>query len=237
MKDITADFSKIFTAFKLLVFYHSQEENREVYVESFDMDEDGKPINAHPLTLQESDSLADALLTTPELDRDFLRCDSVLPANVLQVQQGSKGFAIWYTTACRKKIFYSSELGIPDNETALPALLWKADGSHLAIFALKDETRPTEKTTLYKAPFFNIYTNGNVCMGNVNVNIEKHSSLEAFIESWQDYFFTSKFSHLIESVSPVSENIVQLWKRLGSGKETFPTELLIKAGKKLKDII
>lgn len=70
----------------------------------------------------------------------------------------------------------------------VPPLLWLANKQNLVIFALASDRRPTEKTMLYHAPFFNVYDNGSVCMGTVDVNIKNSASIEEFTEAWEKYF-------------------------------------------------
>ena len=42
------------------------------YVESFDMDETGCPINGHPLTVKEANALAKSLMVAEKKQRNFL---------------------------------------------------------------------------------------------------------------------------------------------------------------------
>jgi len=102
---------------------------------------------------------------------------------------------------------------------------------------LSKDARPDANANLYHAPFFNIYGDGKVCMGNVNVGIDTDCALEEFMERWQSYFFTSYFSHLLLHTSPVKMNIVQLWQKLVGADDKFPIKTLKTTGKKLKNII
>ena len=73
MKNITQQFNSGFEPFKALLIYrydkaeeinHFQrdEKRTEIYVESYDIGRDGKPINAHPLNEKEMSSLSELLL-------------------------------------------------------------------------------------------------------------------------------------------------------------------------------
>lgn len=55
MKDITEDFGTLYQPTSALVFYQSYDRTQDTYVEHFDMDKDGNPINAHPLTERSKD--------------------------------------------------------------------------------------------------------------------------------------------------------------------------------------
>ena len=235
MKNITPAFDQIFIPAKALVVYNSLAENR-VYVEAYDIDENGKPINAHPLSVKETIGLAEVLNSCSEVNNDFLINQGLLPEKILHVNS-KIGFAIWYTSQQKINLLFKEDLAIPSGETSVPAMIWKATKNSLSVYATKETNRPTEATKLYYAPFFNIHENGNVCMGTVNIEIDKSCCLEDFIHAWEDYFFSSYFAHLIGSYSPTKGNIVQLWKGLAGTNKHFPIEVLIKNGQQLTDIL
>jgi magnesium chelatase family protein len=136
------------------------------------------------------------------------------------------GFAIWRTPQQKVKLLFTESLDIPCGDANIPALLWKAGKNSLSIFAVQD-VKVNADTLLYHAPFFNVYAEGRVCMGNVAVKIPNDCPLETFMALWQEYFFNSYFSHLFGQHMPVKGNIVQLWKKLINQQEAFPLDCLI----------
>jgi PRTRC genetic system protein B len=229
MKDITQNFGTLYHPTSALVFYQNEERNKEIYVEHFDMDSNGNPINAHPLTNIEAKTSAKALNLNTEKEemQDFLKPISILPTNILYINPNKdKGNVIWYTKSKKRQLFFTENLEIPNGTAEVPAMLWFANKRNLTVFALSSNRRPTAKTTLFYAPFFNVYENGNVCMGTVNVDIQKSTSLEEFTEKWENYFFNSYFSHLMNEHNPVKGNCVNLWKSLIHTDKTFPKEVL-----------
>jgi hypothetical protein len=90
---------------------------------------------------------------------------------------------------------------------------------------------------LYHAPFFNLYENGNVCMGTVHVEIESSSCLEDFIRQWQSYFFNSYFSHHIGGHYPIEGNTIQLWQQQVNSNKAFPIDQLKKSAVIIKELI
>lgn len=92
------------------------------------------------------------------------------------------------------------------------------------------DSQINEQTLLYHAPFFNLYNDGRVCMGTVKVDIKADCHLEDFMQSCEQYFFNSYFSHLIGNASPVKENIIQLWQKLVGSDKPFPLKSLLKNG-------
>lgn len=237
MKDITQNFGTLYHPLSALVFYQTKGSSKSTYVEHFDMDKNGSPINAHPLTEREAKVLAKALNTDKEKGKAFLKSKSILPTNILHINPSENGSVLWYTKARKTKMFFIESLEIPKGMAESPAMLWYANKQNLMVFALATDRRPTEKTALYHAPFFNVYEGGNVCMGTVDVNIKNSASIEEFTTAWEDYFFNSYFSHLMEDHNPVKGNCVSLWKKLIQTGEAFPKEVLKKNNRTLKNLL
>lgn len=235
MKNINGTFDATYNPFKALIFYQSSKDE-SFYVEGYDMDDLGKPINAHPLTLSESRTLSEALANSDELKQGFLQCRSILPPEVLFINSDHDGFAVWYTQSRKVSLSFKNELSIKDGRANVPALLWKASKDRMSVWALAKDERPTLRTVLYHAPFFNVYQNAEVCMGNVNIEICNDCTLEEFMPLWENYFFNSAFSHLLGDSSPIKINIVQLWQSLIESDKPFPIKVLKKHPKLLKDI-
>ena len=237
MKDITQNFGTLYHPLSALVFYQTKGSSKTTYVEHFDMDKNGSPINAHPLTEREAKVLAKALNTDKEKSKAFLKSKSILPTNILHINPSENGSVLWYTKARKTKMFFIESLEIPRGMAEAPAMLWYANKQNLMVFALATDRRPTEKTALYHAPFFNVYEGGNVCMGTVDVNIKNSASIEEFTTAWEDYFFNSYFSHLMEDHNPIKGNCVSLWKKLIQTGEAFPKEVLKKNNRTLKNLL
>ena len=236
--DITASFGTLYHPKSALVFYEAKGENTDVYVEHFDMDKNGSPINAHPLTEREANALAKALQTEKNKDKAFLKSNGILPTNILHINPNTdKGAVLWYTKTQRRQLYFVSGLDIPSGQAYVPPMIWYANKNCLSVFALTSDRRPTEKTPLYFTPFFNIYEDGNVCMGSVNINIKNSASVEEFTGAWEDYFFNSYFSHLLGRNSPINGNCVHLWKDLIQTGKPFPKEVLKKNNKTLKNLL
>jgi PRTRC genetic system protein B len=238
MTNITELFSDIYLPEKALVIYRLQSlEKQDIYVEAYDINANGSPVNAHPLSIDESTELARALDTSKELNRRFLTPRGLLPEQVLYIDHNHNGCVIWHTPAREVNLFFTEDLTIPNGKAKLPPLLWKATKEQLYIYALKTSKKPDGKTLVYHAPFFNVHSNGNVCMGTVAISIENDCFLEDFISQWEHYFFESRFSHLIGEHNPVRCNIVQLWQEQINSKRDFPIDVLQKNGRTIKEII
>jgi PRTRC genetic system protein B len=238
MMNVSEDFNTQYKPVKALLIYQSERkdkheyagsdnESTQVYVESYDIGRQGNPINAHPLSMAEMVSLSVLFQSTQELRSNFLKSKGVLPNKVLYLNAQTNGFAVWYTPPQEVCLYFVPGLKIPNGPAKIAGLIWKATKDSLNVYSIKGKTKPTEKTTLFHAPFFNIYESGNVCMGTVNIEIDRFTSLEAFMGKWETYFFNSYFSHTIGNHHK-SEDLVALWQSLvGTGQE-FPQEQLTK---------
>ena len=238
MNDLTNHFGTLYFPMKALVLYknNSHSFNSTPYVESYDMDDAGKPINAHPLSVKESEALAKMLSIKKKKEGNFLIPQGFLPKNVLYTNNGKNSCVIWHTAAQVADLLFDKQLQIPCGKAPVPALVWKANRNNLIVFAIQDKS-PDEDTPLFHAPFFNLSQDGRVCMGNVKVKIPKDCSLENFISLWQDYFFNSYFTHLLGDFLPVQGNIVQLWQGLVNSPKKFPNKVLLTTPYKLKNLL
>jgi len=238
MKDLTNSFGSLFHPVKALLIYQKSQNNmkNDYYIESFDIDEQGSPFNAHPLSVNEAGKLAKSLQANEKKPQGFLNPKGLLPKNLLFLKSTADGYAVWHTPPQKVKLLFTPSLAIQSGEAGLPALIWRAGKNSLQIFAVR-ESDFFEDTPLCHAPFFNVYEDGRVCMGNVQIRIPKDCGLEQFIELWQDYFFNSYFSHLFEKHQPVKGNIVQLWQNLVATGEEFPIDVLINNRSQLNNLI
>lgn len=236
MENITDRFKKVFVPFKGLICYRSLSDD-SIYVEAYDTGENNRLINPHPLSLNESQALAETLQTSSELQQNFLQSKGLLPDNVLQINASKNGHVLWYTKSQKVPLFFTDTLTIPNGMAHIPALVWKATKSQLCVYAVANDEKPTIETPLYYAPFFNIYKNGNVCMGTVDIDIDSKCRLEDFMCQWQSYFFNSKFSHLLDNYTPTQNNIVQLWQQQVNSEKPFPSEALKINNKTLENIL
>lgn len=239
MTNVSKDFNRQYKPTKALLIYQLQQtdnngyssredNNNHVYVESYDIGRNGNPINAHPLSMQEMVSLSELFQSTQELKGNYLKSKGILPNKVLYINPGGNGFAVWYTPPQEVDLYFVQGLHIPNGKAQIPAMIWKATKDSLNVYAVKGKAKPTDKTTLYQAPFFNIYESGNVCMGTVNISIDRFTNLDEFMGKWEAYFFNSYFSHTIGSHNSSQIPLVELWQgQIGTGKQ-FPQETLVK---------
>lgn len=248
MMNVSEDFNTQYKPFKALLIYRSERdkdrneyasnetENTLVYVESYDIGKQGNPINAHPLSKAEMVSLSVLFQSTQELQSNYLKSKGLMPNKVLYLNPQTNGFAVWYTPPQEVSLNFVQGLKIPNAKAKIPSMVWKATKDSLNVYAIKGKVKPTEKSPLYHAPFFNLYETGNVCMGTVNIEIGRFTSLEEFMSKWETYFFNSYFSHTIGNHHK-SEDLVELWQSLAGTGKGFPQEQLIKHHVSFKSLL
>jgi PRTRC genetic system protein B len=245
MNNVSHQFSEQYVPVKALLIYNSivpetdnfEQKETEIYVESYDIGKYGNPINAHPLSLKEMTALAVLFQSSKELQNTYLQSRGVIPQRVIYLNSQTNGYAVWYTPPKETDLFFSDGLGIPSGKTKIPAMLWKATKDRLQVFALKGKAKPNADTPLYYAPLFNLSQDGSVCMGTVNINIDRQTHLEQFMGQWESYFFNSYFTHTLGNHRHCKGNLIQLWQEQASTGRDFPQSELIKNGKTLKDLI
>jgi PRTRC genetic system protein B len=239
MTNISEQFNNQFAPLKALLIYQSQltvkdeygyesDRNAQVYVESYDIGKHGQPINAHPLSMAEMVTFSKLFQATEELKSNYLKPKGLIPNHVLYLDTQSEGYAVWYTQPRQVPLFFVQDLQIPSGKAHIPAMVWKASKSSLSVYALKGKSKPNANTPLYHAPYFNIYEGGNVCMGTVEIAIDRFTRLEDFITKWETYFFNSYFSHTIGNHQSVNTDLVTLWREQLITGRPFPTEVLNK---------
>jgi PRTRC genetic system protein B len=244
MNNVSQQFNEQYVPVKALLIYQSAEQESDsyehkptgIYVESYDIGKHGNPINAHPLSLKEMGALSELLQSTQELQNNHLQCKGVIPPNLIHVNSQTNGYAVWYTPPQEVDLFFTDSLG-DSGKSKVSALLWKATKERLQVFALKGKTKPNADTPLYYAPLFNLSQDGGVCMGTVNVQIDRQTALEQFMTQWEGYFFNSYFTHTLGNHRHCKGNLIHLWQgQVGTGRN-FPQDELIKNGKTIKDLI
>ncbi|MBT2559855.1 PRTRC system protein B [Pedobacter sp. ISL-68] len=237
LTDLTENFGTLYHPKSALIFYQTLTTHPDCYVESFDMDKDGNLINAHPLTVREANVLAKSLTIESGDKKPFLKSNGIIGSHILQIDPVHNGIVIWFSKAQSRDMFFVENLDIPNGKANVPPMLWVANRNKISVYALKTGSRPTEKTPLYHAPFFNVHSDGAVCMGTVDVRIKKTASLEEFTTAWENYFFNSYFSHLMQSHNPIKGNPVSIWKKLINTDKHFPKDVLVKANQTLKNLL
>lgn len=231
-----------YTPTSALIVYNGRDEddNNDYYLESREIQYvkgnysllSGKPVSKKLL----SDLLE--LVNAEKIANNSITVNGLIPDNVLHYSNDfNERKIIWICKSNYQKLYFKNGLGIEDDECIInvPALIFKLVNDSLYVYAVKNN-KVNERTILYRAPFHNIYIDGNVCMGNTI--IEQSNDLVEITKNYEKGFFNSKFTHLQSSGTPIKGNLITLFKKLNKDGSKFPKDVLKKAeNKRLKDII
>jgi len=154
--------------------------------------------------------------------------------NMLSFKHGiGEKTIIWKVKADKYKLFFGKKLGIKSGEYYIPNLIFCLSNNSLKVYATKTYNIK-ETTKLYKAPFHNISSDGSICMGNAkgDSNLEY---VEDIIDSWNQAFFNSTFTHFNDS-KLTKKNLVDTLKESVKTKK-FDTTCLKESNQKLKQLL
>lgn len=201
------------------------------YLERRDIDNSGKMGAGIPLTEECVSGIARSFSSN---DRSVVHGE--IPTNMLYAdcRHGMERY-VWYRKPEKRNIFFTEGLEIPSGLISIPGLVYKVENKELYVFSYITK-RLTSKTQLYRAPFFNVYTDGKICLGNAKVKRSQECTYSGIMEYWEAMFWKSEFSHLL-GTNPVRSNLSSLYKKLINTDEAFPVEELLKEKMKVGGLI
>lgn len=183
------------------------------------------------------------LLRTDSLLSLFAELGQTLPAEILPecVIARTADMVVWWTPAQVRPLFFSDHAGdkalgeLSGRQYPHPPLVFKASGQSLWIRALPQNVRPTAKTRLCMAPYWNCYDNGVVCTGTMRIPEQK--SVTAILD-WERSFFESAFSHAagVTRHTRYPGGLVALWAFLQAQKK-FPSKYLFPINQTLEEFV
>lgn len=161
--------------------------------------------------------------------------EGLIPKNIILANDtATNGLAIiWTVEKQYKKLSFGSDCkkeGLNFDYYSIPKLLFYFKNSHLWVYAISDDTTfIDENTPLFKAPFYNVYENGSICMGNVNLQKAKKflsfNKIQVYLEN---VFFQSFFTHSNDKAITVDYILKNQNAKFWNKKNLFSTELTIK---------
>jgi PRTRC genetic system protein B len=224
----------------IVVYKGGVTNNDDYYLESHVVNDKGQLLEGRPLMQDTLNGIVDVFFD----DRaNRAQVGGIIPESLLkfEVLPGGNHELIWYRLEEKRQLFFSPGLHIPSGTAWVPALIYHAKKSSLSVYAITDTSRPVDSTKLYKAPFHNVNSEGDVCLGSAKVKRPDTKTYDSIMKYWEDMFWLSEFSHLAQNGNPTKSNLTLLWKQL-IGKETkwsdFKTsELVLIKGQTLTDIL
>ena len=196
--------------------------------------EGGKMGAGKPL---EIDTLAKMMKTVSKYvskNTALVTLHGVIPPNLLYTNTDIDSHKlVWYRKPEKRMLYFNEKLGIQNGEMWVPGLVYVAEHRRLSVYAFKGSA---PKDVLYKAPFFNVYDGGNVCLGNAKVQKPKVHTFRDWMEYWEKMFWLSEFAAIIGS-NPIKMNLALLTKECIETGKPFPTSQLVKSSVTLESIL
>jgi PRTRC genetic system protein B len=183
------------------------------YLEAHQINEQGQLLEGKPLLQETIQGIVDTFYSEQK-DKSSLK--GVIPENLLiyKPMPAGKYLLAWYRPAAIKFFHFAKPLKLTSGKMWTPNLLYCVDGNDLFVYAMKKDGRPDEKTKLYRAPFHNIYDDGEVCLGNASVKKPSDKTFLSVIKYWEDMFWLSEFSHLNGASNPTKTELKKVYEML-----------------------
>lgn len=129
----------------------------------------------------------------------------------------------WWRPAAPATVFFHRAPGKKgkrkEGTTPQPSLVFAVTGSRWYVWAVAGSDRPTPETPLMQAPYFNVYDNGRICNGNVEL---PKALTPQTIAGYEAAFFDSRFTHP-NAARMTTGDTSELWKQLLAGQHAgFP---------------
>lgn len=187
-----------------------------------------------PLTVEQVSKLVHCVEKYAKKQKPMARIGGVIPKNLLYASTDLENMRlVWWRGPEERKVFFREDLGIPNGTMKVPGMVYMASNETLSVWCFKGRT---PRGVLYRAPFFNVYSDGHVCLGNSKTDKPKSNTYEEWLLYWEKMFWQSEFSHMI-SDNPIEGNLSTETKRCIVDGKPFDTDKLKKSNKKINDLL
>ncbi len=221
------------------IVVYTDKRQSSFYLESRDITNQGGKFHlsaAVPLSDSAMKNIAQAYMKNNAFNMTHA---SIIPGHMLHGSNKlGRTVVIWYRPAMRKTLNFSASIGIKgDKPVMVPATLNVIINTKLYIYALATDERPEANTKLYNAPYFNIYEDGNVCLGTANTGRVKKKTFEEEAERFERAFYMAEQNGGVAQQCKSSLNTI--WTSLIKSQKPFPQKELVqhKKYKTLHDLM
>ena len=170
-----------------------------------------------------------------KLAEEYLFDIELFPETLLS---NSPKHLLWWKPAGNARVFFRcKELGQISAVVPHPALVFCIMNGRWSVHALAESKRPTLHSPLHRAPYFNVWDDGNICVGSAAVPDRPTPSS---IPAWEKAFFESEFTHTNGHIRKVAHprGEYAFWREMLDGVYTeFPVEMLVPANLALASLL
>ncbi|HKR03487.1 MAG TPA: hypothetical protein VJY62_02545 [Bacteroidia bacterium] len=179
------------------------------YVEVSDIMQDGSKAfigSGKPVTKQSLQLLMDVVAKNDK--QTYYSISDIVPTNLLVIdQRPGRNVIAWWQTTKRQTLLIKNK---PSITAWTPPLVFIVKNNTLVVTALNKNRRPSILTRLHHAPFFNVYSDHKVCLGNVKVP-KTSGDINELIAAWEKAFWNSEFTDNVTGA--YSKTDMQKWWR------------------------
>ena len=162
-----------------------------------------------------------------------------VPNNVLAFDRDA---VVWYVPPVKRSLYFALDSGEKfSGDCWQPGLVFAVIKRTWYVYAVATDPtkpRPTPHSQLYHAPYMNVWTSGEICVGNVTLPRGSNFD-ETMLKAWEDAFFQSWFTHLNDQEQPRIRKgkFLTFWKKRMSSNSRFPNGQLVPTTLKLMDVL
>ena len=202
---------------ELAIILYKNNKSEDYYLESHNINDNGQLGAGRPLQQETIQGMVNVFYNDKQKQT---KINGLIPDNLLSYELANSGSykMTWFRPAEVRVIHFAPALKINTGEMWVPSMIYQATNRGLSVMALKSNSRPTEKTPLFRPPFYNVSDNGTVCLGNANVKKPKETTYAALQKYWEDLFWLSEFTH-VNGDNPTKSKIAEVYKKLLASKK------------------
>jgi PRTRC genetic system protein B len=159
----------------------------------------------------------------------------ILPENV--IARSSDQIA-WWVPQQKRAMFFDNAQGIMKEMNGKifpqPALVFFASRGRLNVRAIESNVRPSAKTPMCVASYWNVYVSGDICLGSAKT---PNAANVASIPGWEKAFYDNAYTHPNdEHLTSHAGGFEGLWTEL-AGQAEFPSHYLLPAHETLAQFL
>lgn len=221
----------------VIVYAKGNNYHKDYYLESREIKNIGGKLQLQapiPLASHVMKDIAKTFMKKNSFEMDF---GGLIPSHILYAEnRPGQTIVMWYRPEMKKSLNFSASLNIKgSSEVVIPATLYLVVNSKLYLYALENNERPELSTKLFNAPFFNIYEDGNVCLGTAPIGKIHGKTFEKEAERFERGFYMAEQGGGMfrdQCKTPIKE----LWTALLKKKVPFPSKKELIQHKKFKTL-
>lgn len=144
----------------------------------------------------------------------YFSVSQIVPTNLLLIdQRAGRNVIAWWVPAKRQTLLKKNK---PSVTCWTPPLVYIVKNNVLGVAALNKSKRPTIGQRLHHAPFFNVYNDMRVCLGNVKPP-KTSGDIRELMNAWETAFWQSEFTDTVTGAYK-QKDLQTWWRRNRRGR-------------------